>query len=823
MKLPNSEKLQEILKEAKRISKKLGQNYIGSEHLLMALTFVSDTAPFVVLQENGVTIQSIINILSQIPLAGGTFGAEKSKYTKSAESILELAGNEAKRLESTEVGSEHLLIAILKHLDCTAVKIILSLKANIQKIYVDIMSACGVDGSTAKKEFVSLKKGKNKSKASATPTLDQFSRDMTMDARMGNLDPVIGREKEIERVLQILSRRMKNNPCMVGEPGVGKTAVAEGIAYLIAAGDVPDTVRDKRLLSLDLSSMVAGSKYRGEFEERIKKVIAEVKNAGNVILFVDELHTIIGAGGAEGAIDASNILKPSLSRGEIQMIGATTRAEYRKYIEKDAALERRFQPVYVEEPTNEETVEILKGLRSAYEEHHHVEISDQALEAAVSLSVRYISDRFLPDKAIDLMDEACSRKRLGFGKKAKKTLPLELEIQAFSDDIENLLEAGDIDEAAELLKKQRKLETKLDKMKQNKNAKSVVVDAEDIADVVSVWTKIPVNKLTEQESKRLERLEEELHKRVVGQNEAVDAVARAIKRSRVGLKDPKRPVGSFLFLGPTGVGKTELSKALAEAVFGSEDALIRVDMSEYMEKQSVSKMIGSPPGYVGYEEGGQLSEKVRRKPYSVLLFDEIEKAHPDVFNMLLQVLEDGHITDAHGKKVDFKNTIIIMTSNAGANRIISPKTLGFGQAKTSEEEYQKMKEGVMEEVKHIFKPEFINRVDEMIVFHALNKENIKDITKIMLKQFAKRVKDQMDMELCIADDVVDFISDKGFDKDYGARPIRRALQTELEDVLAEAVLMGDISIGDTVDISLSCEGTKKKIVVKKKTFADEKK
>lgn len=625
MKLPNSEKLQEILKEAKRISKKLGQNYIGSEHLLMALTFVSDTAPFVVLQENGVTIQSIINILSQIPLAGGTFGAEKSKYTKSAESILELAGNEAKRLESTEVGSEHLLIAILKHLDCTAVKIILSLKANIQKIYVDIMSACGVDGSTAKKEFVSLKKGKNKSKASATPTLDQFSRDMTMDARMGNLDPVIGREKEIERVLQILSRRMKNNPCMVGEPGVGKTAVAEGIAYLIAAGDVPDTVRDKRLLSLDLSSMVAGSKYRGEFEERIKKVIAEVKNAGNVILFVDELHTIIGAGGAEGAIDASNILKPSLSRGEIQMIGATTRAEYRKYIEKDAALERRFQPVYVEEPTNEETVEILKGLRSAYEEHHHVEISDQALEAAVSLSVRYISDRFLPDKAIDLMDEACSRKRLGFGKKAKKTLPLELEIQAFSDDIENLLEAGDIDEAAELLKKQRKLETKLDKMKQNKNAKSVVVDAEDIADVVSVWTKIPVNKLTEQESKRLERLEEELHKRVVGQNEAVDAVAKAIKRSRVGLKDPKRPVGSFLFLGPTGVGKTELSKALAEAVFGSEDALIRVDMSEYMEKHSVSKLIGSPPGYVGFEEGGQLSEKVRSNPYSVILFDEIER------------------------------------------------------------------------------------------------------------------------------------------------------------------------------------------------------
>lgn len=812
MKLPNSEKLQEILKEAKRISKKLGQNYIGSEHLLMALTFVSDTAPFVVLQENGVTIQSIINILSQIPLAGGTFGAEKSKYTKSAESILELAGNEAKRLESTEVGSEHLLIAILKHLDCTAVKIILSLKANIQKIYVDIMSACGVDGSTAKKEFVSLKKGKNKSKASATPTLDQFSRDMTMDARMGNLDPVIGREKEIERVLQILSRRMKNNPCMVGEPGVGKTAVAEGIAYLIAAGDVPDTVRDKRLLSLDLSSMVAGSKYRGEFEERIKKVIAEVKNAGNVILFVDELHTIIGAGGAEGAIDASNILKPSLSRGEIQMIGATTRAEYRKYIEKDAALERRFQPVYVEEPTNEETVEILKGLRSAYEEHHHVEISDQALEAAVSLSVRYISDRFLPDKAIDLMDEACSRKRLGFGKKAKKTLPLELEIQAFSDDIENLLEAGDIDEAAELLKKQRKLETKLDKMKQNKNAKSVVVDAEDIADVVSVWTKIPVNKLTEQESKRLERLEEELHKRVVGQNEAVGAVARAIKRSRVGLKDPKRPVGSFLFLGPTGVGKTELSKALAEAVFGSEDALIRVDMSEYMEKHSVSKLIGSPPGYVGFEEGGQLSEKVRSNPYSVILFDEIEKAHSDVFNILLQVLDDGHITDSQGRKVDFKNTIIIMTSNTGAQRIIDPKKLGFVTASNADTEHEDMKKNVMDEVKQNFKPEFLNRIDDIIVFRALTEDDVRNISNLLLKELKQRVASQMEIQLKFGDAVKKLIFEKGYDKKYGARPLKRAIQTNIEDELAEAVLKGEIKRGDTVQVTV--RNDKVKFVVK---------
>ena len=669
-----------------------------------------------------------------------------------------------------------------------------------------------MDGSTAKKEFVSLKKGKNKSKASATPTLDQFSRDMTMDARMGNLDPVIGREKEIERVLQILSRRMKNNPCMVGEPGVGKTAVAEGIAYLIAAGDVPDTVRDKRLLSLDLSSMVAGSKYRGEFEERIKKVIAEVKNAGNVILFVDELHTIIGAGGAEGAIDASNILKPSLSRGEIQMIGATTRAEYRKYIEKDAALERRFQPVYVEEPTNEETVEILKGLRSAYEEHHHVEISDQALEAAVSLSVRYISDRFLPDKAIDLMDEACSRKRLGFGKKAKKTLPLELEIQAFSDDIENLLEAGDIDEAAELLKKQRKLETKLDKMKQNKNAKSVVVDAEDIADVVSVWTKIPVNKLTEQESKRLERLEEELHKRVVGQNEAVDAVARAIKRSRVGLKDPKRPVGSFLFLGPTGVGKTELSKALAEAVFGSEDALIRVDMSEYMEKHSVSKLIGSPPGYVGFEEGGQLSEKVRSNPYSVILFDEIEKAHSDVFNILLQVLDDGHITDSQGRKVDFKNTIIIMTSNTGAQRIIDPKKLGFVTASNADTEHEDMKKNVMDEVKQNFKPEFLNRIDDIIVFRALTEDDVRNISNLLLKELKQRVASQMEIQLKFGDAVKKLIFEKGYDKKYGARPLKRAIQTNIEDELAEAVLKGEIKRGDTVQVTV--RNDKVKFVVK---------
>ena len=650
---------------------------------------------------------------------------------------------------------------------------------------------------------------------------------MTQYAKDGKLDPVLNRDDEIESVIGILSRRMKNNPCLIGEPGVGKTAIVEGLASRIVDGAVPDTLEQKRILTLDLSGMVAGSKYRGEFEERIKRALRETKAAGNILLFIDELHTVIGAGGAEGAIDASNILKPAMARGEIQVIGATTREEYRKHIEKDAALERRFQPVVIEEPSAVQTISMLKGLRSRYEEFHKVEITDAAIEAAVQLSERYLNDRYLPDKAIDLIDEASAKFHLQtVYAQSDRTQEYEKEREDLYEQKEQALIAGDLERVRELLAAEKKLEKKIEKeeeLKQEQRQKKDKILPSHIAQVVAKWTHIPVEQMEEAEKERLKKLDAILHERVVGQNDAVKAVARAIRRGRVGLKDPKRPIGSFLFLGPTGVGKTELSKALAEAVFGSEKDMIRVDMSEYMEKQSVSKMIGSPPGYVGYEEGGQLSEKVRRKPYSVLLFDEIEKAHPDVFNMLLQVLEDGHITDAHGKKVDFKNTIIIMTSNAGANRIISPKTLGFGQAKTSEEEYRKMKEGVMEEVKHIFKPEFINRVDEMIVFHALNKENIKDITKIMLKQFAKRVKDQMDMELRIADDVVDFISDKGFDKDYGARPIRRALQTELEDVLAEAVLMGDISIGDTVDVSLSCEGTKKKIVVKKKTFADEKK
>ena len=718
-----------------------------------------------------------------------------------------------------------MLLAILKDTSCVAYKILLASGAPIQKLYTDIILTTGGDMVQAKNELIASR-SRNK-KNSGTPTLDQYARDLTQYAKDGKLDPVLNRDDEIESVIGILSRRMKNNPCLIGEPGVGKTAIVEGLASRIVDGAVPDTLEQKRILTLDLSGMVAGSKYRGEFEERIKRALRETKAAGNILLFIDELHTVIGAGGAEGAIDASNILKPAMARGEIQVIGATTREEYRKHIEKDAALERRFQPVVIEEPSAVQTISMLKGLRSRYEEFHKVEITDAAIEAAVQLSERYLNDRYLPDKAIDLIDEASAKFHLQtVYAQSDRTQEYEKEREDLYEQKEQALIAGDLERVRELLAAEKKLEKKIEKeeeLKQEQRQKKDKILPSHIAQVVAKWTHIPVEQMEEAEKERLKKLDAILHERVVGQNDAVKAVARAIRRGRVGLKDPKRPIGSFLFLGPTGVGKTELSKALAEAVFGSEKDMIRVDMSEYMEKQSVSKMIGSPPGYVGYEEGGQLSEKVRRKPYSVLLFDEIEKAHPDVFNMLLQVLEDGHITDAHGKKVDFKNTIIIMTSNAGANRIISPKTLGFGQAKTSEEEYQKMKEGVMEEVKHIFKPEFINRVDEMIVFHALNKENIKDITKIMLKQFAKRVKNQMDMELCIADDVVDFISDKGFDKDYGARPIRRALQTELEDVLAEAVLMGDISIGDTVDVSLSCEGTKKKIVVKKKTFADEKK
>lgn len=806
MKLPYSKESDIVIKEANRVARKLGQNFVGSEHFIVALASVADTTAYSILNENGLDIVKIIDALKYTLEPGGVVTGERDKYTMSARRILDDSQYEARRLNSQEVGTEHILLALIKETDCVAVKLMASENVNIQKVYTDILLACGSDANTAKREYAALKKSRNKSKTS-TPTLDQYSRDLTQEARMGNMDPVIGRTKEIERVMQILSRRMKNNPCMVGEPGVGKTAVVEGIAYLIAHDEVPDTVKGKRLLSLDLSSMVAGSKYRGEFEDRIKKVIGEVISDGNIILFVDELHTLIGAGGAEGAIDASNILKPSLSRGEIQMIGATTLNEYRKYIEKDAALERRFQPVYVDEPTRDEAVEILKGLRPCYEQHHNVDISDDAVEAAVDLSIRYITDRFLPDKAIDLMDEACSRKRLGFSSDRhnyEKKKAVEAELTTLNDDLEKALMAGNIEAAAEVSARQKEL-AKKNARKQSSSQRNITVQENDIADVVSVWTKIPVSKLTEKESKKLERLESELHKRVVGQEEAVTAVSRAIKRSRVGLKDPKRPMGSFLFLGPTGVGKTELSKALADIVFGSEDALIRVDMSEYMEKHSVSKMIGSPPGYVGFEEGGQLSEKVRTNPYSVVLFDEIEKAHSDVFNILLQVLDDGHITDSQGRKVDFKNTIIIMTSNTGAQGIVDPKQLGFVTVSDETKEHEKMKSNAMDELKRTFKPEFLNRIDDIIVFHALSEANVKDITGLMLKELKNRVQTQMDIELKFTDHAKKYIFGKGYDKKYGARPLKRAIQTYVEDVLAEAMLRGDVKKGDTVTVS-----TKKK-------------
>ena len=689
------------------------------------------------------------------------------------------------RFKAAQIGTEHLLIAILREGDCVASRLLNTIGVSIQKVYIDLLAAMGEDAPAVKEEMQGARTGR---RGNATPTLDSYSRNLTKMAAEGKLDPVIGRENEIQRVIQILSRRTKNNPCLIGEPGVGKTAVAEGLAQMIASGNVPDVIADKRVMTLDLSGMVAGSKYRGEFEERIKKVIAEVVESRDVILFIDEIHTIIGAGGAEGAMDASNILKPSLARGELQLIGATTINEYRKYIEKDSALERRFQPVTVDEPGEEASVAILKGLRSRYEEHHKVEITDDALEAAVKLSSRYINDRFLPDKAIDLIDEASSRVRLMNYTRPEKVRELE-----------------------ELREKIRIL---LEKWQKDKETRKLTVSENEIADVVAGWTRIPVKKLAEEESERLKNLEGILHERVVGQEEAVTAVSKAIRRGRVGLKDPRRPIGSFLFLGPTGVGKTELSKALAEAMFGTESSLIRVDMSEYMEKHSVSKMIGSPPGYVGYEEGGQLSEKVRRNPYSVILFDEIEKAHPDVFNILLQVLDDGHITDAQGRRIDFKNTIIIMTSNAGAENIISPKRLGFGIATDAKADYSFMKGRVMDEVRHLFKPEFLNRIDEIIVFHPLNREHMKGIADIMLQGIAKRSRDQLGIALSVDAAAKDHLIDKGYDDKYGARPLRRTIQNMLEDKLAEAVLDGTVRKNAQVEVGF--DGEKLTFSIKKK-------
>lgn len=807
---------------AAEVAMRLAHGYIGTEHLLIGLLETKGAAASV-LMENGVDEDKILELVNQL-ISTNTVAemAQAGSLTPRAQGILQQSEKEARKMGLEQIGTEHILIALLKMQDCIAVRLLNTLGVNVQKVYMDLLAAMGVDPNSAKNEYF-MGKGKGRGR-SQTPTLDQYSRDLTAYAREEKLDPVIGREQEIQRVIQILSRRTKNNPCLVGEPGVGKTAVAEGLAQKIIEGDVPDTIKDKRVLTLDLSGMVAGSKYRGEFEERIKRVISEVIYDGNVLLFIDELHTIIGAGGAEGAIDASNILKPSLARGELQVIGATTREEYRKYIEKDAALERRFQPVVVEEPSEDETIQILRGLRSRYETHHKVQITDAAVEAAVKLSSRYINDRYLPDKAIDLMDEAASKVRLSVYITSPKIKELEEKIAQLEQEKEEAIKTELFELAGEIKKKQEKVKDSLNHIKleqeKEREEKILCVTEQEIADIVSGWTKIPVKKLEEEESERLLKLEDILHQRVIGQKEAVSAVAKAIRRGRVGLKDPNRPIGSFLFLGPTGVGKTELSKTLAEAMFGKESAMIRVDMSEYMEKHSVSKMIGSPPGYVGYDEGGQLSEKVRRNPYSVILFDEIEKAHPDVFNILLQVLDDGHITDAQGRKVSFKNCIIIMTSNAGAQNIISPKKLGFSSATDEAADYKRMKESVMEEVKHIFKPEFLNRIDEIIVFHALSKEDIKQIVQVMLQGIIKRCKTQMELNVKTDTALIDFIAEKGFDEKYGARPLRRAIQTYVEDKMAEAMLEGKIAPGDTV--SLSTKEKEIKLSVRKKRVSSKK-
>ena len=795
---------QATLAYAKRLAKRLGHNYVGTEHLLVGLTRQADSLSAKVLQRLGVTEKNLIDLIEELISPNGYVTvAEWDGNTPKLEQVLLQAEQEAISCGMDKIGTEHLLLALVRMQDTAGARILTSLSVETQKLFAELIAAMGKEGITYRENNANKRRKRG---GSETATLEQYARDLTEMAAQNKLDPVIGREDEIQRVIQILSRRGKNNPCLIGEPGVGKTAIVEGLAQRIQLGMVPDSVAGKRVMTLDLSGMVAGSKYRGEFEERIKRVIAEVMQAGNILLFIDEMHTIIGAGGAEGAIDASNILKPAMARGEIQIIGATTITEYRKYVEKDAALERRFQPVTVEEPTEEETETILHGIKERYEQHHQVQISDEAIHAAVMLSQRYISDRFLPDKAIDLMDEAVAHLRLMEVKAPEQMLLLEREFQDAVNGVEKNLIAGDVQGAAECRKKQAELEKQMQslrkKYERKKRGQRLLLTDDDIAQVVSVWTKIPVSRLNEKEAVRLRNLEKTLHKRVVGQEDAVSAVSRAVRRGRVGLKEPNRPVGSFLFLGPTGVGKTEISKALAEAVFGDEKAMIRVDMTEYMEKHSVSKMIGSPPGYVGHEEGGQLSEKVRRNPYSVILFDEIEKAHQDVFNILLQVLDDGHITDSQGRQVSFKNTIIIMTSNAGAQAIVEPKKLGFASVDDEKTNYEFMRNGVMEEVKRIFKPEFLNRIDETIVFRSLNKEDMKQIVSIMTRSLVERCKTQMDIDLTIRDAVKKHLVDVSFDPKYGARPLRRRIQTDLEDPLAEHILAGDVKKGSKVVVTM---------------------
>lgn len=810
--IPYTDKAKKALNYANRLSRSSGCNYVGTEHILAGLLKEGTGVAAEVLTANNVELEALLKLIDELVAAGDEVTvADRDGYSPRTQMVLDRAREMADRFDSERIGTEHLLLAIIKEGDCAASRLLNTMGANPQKLFVDILAAMGEDPAQYREE---IQRGRNE-EATLTPTLDQYSRDLTAMARAGRLDPVIGREKETERVIQILCRRGKNNPCLIGEPGVGKTAIVEGIAQSLVNGNVPDIVADKRLVSLDMSGLVAKSKYRGEFEDRIKKVINEVETAGNVLLFIDELHTIIGAGGAEGALDASNILKPALARGDVQVIGATTIEEYRKYIEKDAALERRFQPVQVEEPTEEESIEILKGLRKLYEKHHHVQITDEGVEASVRLSARYVNDRFLPDKAIDLMDEAAAKARLGMMHGSDDMMQLNREIYQTELDMEHALQEGDIEKARTWKETRENLQASREKLeKKNRRVsknKVPVVGENEIADVVAGWTKIPVSRLTESEASRLQKLEETLHKRVIGQEEAVSAVSKAVRRGRVGLKDPKRPIGSFLFLGPTGVGKTEVSKALAEAVFGNEESMIRVDMSEYMEKHSVSKMIGSPPGYVGHEDGGQLSEKVRRNPFSVILFDEIEKAHPDVFNILLQVLDDGHITDSQGRKVDFKNTIIIMTSNAGAQSIIEPKKLGFGAKEDEKQDHERMKASVMEEVKRIFKPEFLNRIDETIVFRALNKDDMKKIIGIMVRDLQKRCKEQLQIDLVVREAAKEFIVEKAYDRKYGARPLRRKLQDEVEDRLADALIRGEIHAKDRVIVTTK----NKEIIVSK--------
>jgi ATP-dependent Clp protease ATP-binding subunit ClpC len=795
-----TEKAEKAINLSQENAVQLGHNYVGTEHLLLGLLKEGTGVAARVLQGQGVTEEKVTNEIEELIGRGSNDNKKALDFTPRTKRVLELALVEARRLGHNYIGTEHLLLGIMREGESVAVRILMDLGVDPQKMFNDIVKMLNEDTPTASGV------PKSASSQNNTPTLNQFGRDLTEMARETKFDPIVGRDKEIERVIQILSRRTKNNPCLIGEPGVGKTAIAEGFAQKIVEGNIPEILKDKRVFSLDLSSMVAGAKYRGEFEERLKKALDEVRKAGNVILFIDEMHTIIGAGAAEGAIDASNILKPALARGEIQVIGATTLNEYRKYVEKDAALERRFQPITVGEPTQEETVEILKGIRDKYEAHHGVKITDEALEAATRFSARYITDRYLPDKAIDLMDEAASKVRLKAFTAPPDVKKLEEQLERLSKEKEDAIRRQEFEKAASIRDQEQKLRAEHEKMKtewyQKNQAETDTVTEDEIADIVASWTGIPVKRLAEEESERLMRMEEVLHERVIGQNEAVKAVSKAIRRGRVGLKDPKRPTGSFIFLGPTGVGKTELSKALAEALFGNENAMIRIDMSEYMEKFAVSRLVGSPPGYVGYEEGGQLTEKVRRKPYSVLLFDEIEKAHPDVFNILLQILEDGRLTDSQGRVVDFRNTVIIMTSNVGGRTITEPKRLGFLTEDDSVKNYEDMKSNVMGELKKTFRPEFLNRVDDIIVFHPLDEDNIRDIVGVMLDVLVKRL-EQNSITLEVSDEAKNHLAKKGYDPVFGARPLRRAIQTMIEDKMAEEMLEGNVKPGDTVNVGLA--------------------